>query len=83
MSACRVGVAGVDGDCFDIAGMETFWAALKNEVRHIWGPIVQPTQFETRTILFDCIETVYNRTRHQAGLDHRIPAEVYATVVAV
>jgi transposase InsO family protein len=35
-----------------------------------------------RTILFDYIETFYNRTRHQAALGHRTPAEVYATAVA-
>lgn len=26
-----------------------------------------------RTILFDCIEVVYNRTRHQHGLGDRTP----------
>jgi transposase InsO family protein len=35
-----------------------------------------------RTILFDYIETFYNRTRHQAALGHHTPAEVYATAVA-
>ena len=77
-----VGSYGSVGDCFDNAAMETFWAALKNEVRHIWGPIGQRTRSEMRTILFDYIETFYNRTRHQAGLAHRTPAEVYATAVA-
>lgn len=62
--------------------MKTFWAALRNEVRHIWGPIGQRTRSEMRTILFDYIETFYNRTRHQAALNHRTPAEVYATAVA-
>lgn len=62
--------------------METFWAALKNEIRHIWGPINQRTRSEMRTILFDYIETFYNRTRHQAALGHRTPAEAYAAAVA-
>ena len=77
-----VGSYGSVGDCFDNAAMETFWAALKNDVRHIWGPIGQRTRSEMRTILFDYIETFYNRTRHQASLGHRTPVEVYATAVA-
>ena len=77
-----VGSYGSIGDCFDNAAMETFWAAMKTEIRHIWGPISERTRSEMRTILFDYIETFYNRTRHQAGLDHRTPAEVYAALVA-
>jgi len=30
-----------------------------------------------RTVLFDYIETFYNRRRHQARLGHRTPAEAY------
>lgn len=70
------------GDCFDNAAMETFWATAKNEIRHIWGPIEQRTRSEMRTILFDYIEAFYNRTRHQTGLNHRTPAEVYAAALA-
>ncbi|MEI8083642.1 MAG: IS3 family transposase [Actinomycetes bacterium] len=55
---------------------------MRNSGEHIWGPIGQRTRSEMRTILFDYIETFYNRTRHQAALDHRTPAEVYATAVA-
>ncbi|MEX2257024.1 MAG: IS3 family transposase [Acidimicrobiia bacterium] len=33
---------------------------------------------ELRAVLFDYIEIFYNRDRHQAGLDHRTPSEVYA-----
>lgn len=77
-----VGSYGSVGDCFDNAAMETFWAALKNEIRHIWGPIDQRTRSEMRTILFDYIETFYNRARHQASLGHRTPAEVYAAALA-
>ncbi len=58
--------------------MEAFWAALKKEICHIWGPIEGFTRSEMRTILFDYIEVVYNRQRHQVGLDDRTPAETYA-----
>lgn len=58
--------------------METFWATLKNEVRHIWGPWETITRSELRTILFDYIEVFYNRRRHQVGLGDHTPAEVYA-----
>ena len=56
--------------------MEAFWATLKKEVRHIWGPIETFTRSQMRTILFDYIETFYNRSRHQRSLDDRTPAEV-------
>jgi hypothetical protein len=36
------------------------------------------TRSELRTILFGYIETFYNRQRHQAGLQHHTPAEIYA-----
>jgi transposase InsO family protein len=76
------GSYGSVGDCFDNAAMEAFWATLKKEVRHIWGPIGTFTRSEMRTILFDYIEVFYNRSRHQAGLDDRTPAETYAAARA-
>ena len=77
-----VGSYGSVGDCFDNAAMETFWATLKTEVRHIWGPIDQLTRSQLRTILFDYIEVFYNRARHQRALDDRTPAETYAAANA-
>ncbi|MFM7615963.1 MAG: IS3 family transposase [Actinomycetes bacterium] len=47
-------------------------------MRHLHGDWTRITRSELRTILFDYIETFYNRSRHQAGLDHRTPAETYA-----
>lgn len=41
-------------------------------------PLEQFTRSELRTILFDYIEVIYNRSRHQQGLDDRTPAETYA-----
>lgn len=72
------GSYGSVGDCYDNITIEGFWATAKTEIRHIWGPIGAFTRSEMRTILFDYIETFYNRTRHQAGLGHRTPAETYA-----
>jgi putative transposase len=69
---------GSTGDCFDNASMESFWATAKKEVRHLHGPFSQLTRSQLRTILFDYIEVFYNRSRHQAGLGHRTPAEAYA-----
>ena len=68
---------GSTGDCFDNAAMESTWATVKKEIRHIHGPWQQLTRSQLRTILFEYIETFYNRARHQARLDHRTPAEAY------
>jgi putative transposase len=70
------------GDCFDNAAMESTWATLKREIRHIWGPWEQLTRSQLRTILFEYIEIFYNRQRHQARLGHRTPAEAYAPASA-
>jgi hypothetical protein len=62
--------------------MEAFQATLKKEIRHIWGPIEQFTRSQMRTILFEWIETFYNRSHHQQSLDDRTPAETYAATRA-
>ena len=69
---------GSTGDCFDNAAMESTWATIKRDVLAIHGDWKHITRSELRTILFDYIETFYNRQRHQAGLQHHTPAEVYA-----
>jgi transposase InsO family protein len=66
------------GDCFDNAAMESTWGTLKKEIVHIWGPWEEMTRSQLRTVLFEYIETFYNRQRHQARLGHRTPAEAYA-----
>ena len=73
---------GSTGDCFDNAAMEAVWATLKREIRHLHGDWTHLTRSQLRTILFDYIETFYNRARHQAGLDHQTPAETYAASAA-
>ena len=70
------------GNCFDNAAMESTWATIKREIRHIHGPWAQLTRSQLRTILFAYIETFYNRNRHQARLGHRTPAEAYAASTA-
>lgn len=69
---------GATGVCWDNAAMESTWATIKRDIRHIHGPWEDMTRSQLRTILFDYIETFYNRSRHQARLEHRTPAEVYA-----
>lgn len=73
---------GSTGDCYDNAAMESTWAAIKREIRHIWGPWEDKTRSQLRTILFEYVEVFYNRQRHQARLGHRTPAEAYAASTA-
>ena len=68
---------GRTGVCWDNAAMESTWATIKREIRHIHGDWATMTRSQLRTILFDYIETFYNRRRHQARLGHRTPAETY------
>ncbi len=68
---------GRTGVCWDNAAMESTWATIKKEIRHIHGDWEHMTRSQLRTVLFDYIETFYNRRRHQARLGHRTPAETY------
>ena len=68
---------GRTGVCWDNAAMESVWATIKREIRHIHGDWETMTRSQLRTVLFDYIETFYNRQRHQARLGHRTPAETY------
>jgi len=68
---------GRTGVCWDNAAMESTWATIKREIRHIHGDWETMTRSQLRTVLFDYIETFYNRRRHQARLGHRTPAEAY------
>jgi putative transposase len=68
---------GRTGVCWDNATMESTWATIKREIKHIHGDWETMTRSQLRTILFDYIETFYNRQRHQARLGHRTPADTY------
>lgn len=72
---------GSTGDAYDNAAMETFWAVTKREIEFLHGPVKNKTRSQLRTIIFDYVEVFYNRERHQAGLGHRTPAEVYASAM--
>ena len=74
---------GSTGDAYVNAAMEALWATLKRELAWIHQRRRWSSRAELRAALFDYIEAFYNRARHQAGLDHRTPSEVYtATRVA-
>jgi putative transposase len=73
---------GATGVCYDNAAMESTWAALKRDLRHMYGPLERHTRSQMRTMIFDYIESFYNRQRHQARLGHRTPAEAYAASIA-
>ena len=68
---------GRTGVCWDNAAMESTWATIKKEIRHIHGDWETMTRSQLRTVLFDYIETFYNRRRHQARLGHRTPDQTY------
>lgn len=68
---------GRTGVCWDNAAIEATWATVKKEIRHIHGDWETMTRSQLRTVLFDYIETFYNRRRHQARLGHRTPIETY------
>jgi len=73
---------GRTGVCWDNAAIESTWATVKKEIRHIHGDWETMTRSQLRTVLFDYIETFYNRRRHQARLGHRTPAEAYTAFQA-
>ena len=73
------GSFGRTGVCWDNAAMEATWATIKREIKHIHGDWETMTRSQLRTVLFDYIETFYNRQRHQARLGHRTPTETYKT----
>jgi transposase InsO family protein len=70
------------GTAYDNAAMEAFWSTLKRELRHIHQRDTWDTRAQLRGALFDYIEVFYNRTRHQARLDHLTPADYEAVHAA-
>lgn len=63
---------GRTGSCHDNAVAESFFATLKNEMRHLrkW-----PTRDEARHAVVEFIESYYNRRRPHSTIGCRIPAE--------
>jgi putative transposase len=63
---------GSRGDCFDNSAMESFHATLKKDLiyRRSW-----PSKADTRTAIFEYIETFYNRRRRHSRLGMRSPLD--------
>jgi len=63
------------GNCFDNAAMESFFATLKTEcVRSQFG-----TRAQARTVIFEYIESWYNRQRLHSTLGYLSPVEFEQT----
>jgi transposase InsO family protein len=60
------------GNCYDNATMESFWSTLKAEC--FAGP-VPATQPQARQIIFEYIETYYNRVRLHSSLGYLSPVD--------
>ncbi len=54
-------------------------ATAKREIEFLHGSVRQLTKSRLRTTIFEYVEVLYNRERHQAILGHLTPAEYYAT----
>lgn len=59
-------------NCYDNATMESFWATLKAEC---FGSIIPATHVQTRSMIFDYIETFYNPVRLHSSLGYQSPVE--------
>ena len=59
-------------NCYDNATMESFWATLKTEC---FGSLIPQTKQQAKLILFDYIESFYNRSRLHSALGYRSPLE--------
>jgi transposase InsO family protein len=64
------------GQCWDNAVVESFFAALKNELiyRSVWA-----TRAEARQAIFEYIEVFFNRRRRHSSLGYLTPAAYEAT----
>lgn len=60
------------GNCYDNATMESFWATLKLEL--VYRRSFQ-TRAQARTQIFDYIETFYNRQRAHSALNYQSPVD--------
>jgi putative transposase len=59
-------------NCYDNAMMESFWATLKTEC---FGSFIPQTKQQAKLMLFDYIETFYNRSRLHSALGYQSPLE--------
>jgi transposase InsO family protein len=59
-------------NCYDNATMESFWATLKTEC---FASFIPQTKQQAKLMLFDYIETFYNRSRLHSALGYQSPLE--------
>lgn len=60
------------GNCYDNATMESFWSTLKAECLAGSPP---PTHRQARQMIFEYIETYYNRVRLHSSLGYQSPVD--------
>lgn len=60
------------GNCYDNAAMEAFWSTLKREALE---ESAQWSQHRVRRVIFEYIESIYNRSRLHSALDYRSPVD--------
>ena len=59
-------------NCYDNAMIESFWATLKTEC---FGSLIPQTKSQAKLMLFDYIETFYNRSRLHSPLGYQSPLD--------
>lgn len=59
-------------NCYDNAAMESFWATLKTEC---FASLIPKTKHQAKLMIFDYIETFYNRSRLHSSLGYKSPLE--------
>lgn len=59
------------GNCYDNAAMESFWSTLKTETD--LNHQIPATRLEAELVVFDYIESFYNRTRRHSSLGYQSP----------
>jgi len=60
-------------NCYDNAAMESFWSSLKTELRD--ERLERLPKAAVRQIVFEYIESYYNRTRLHSSLNYQSPVE--------
>lgn len=60
-------------NCYDNAAMESFWSTLKTELRD--ERLDRLPKTEVRQIIFEYIESYYNRTRLHSSLNYQSPVD--------
>jgi transposase InsO family protein len=60
------------GNCYDNAAMEAFWSTLKREALE---QSAQWSKNQVRRVLFEYIESIYNRSRLHSSLGYRSPVD--------